>query len=305
MRVLCYIYENMADFEVTLLLHRLHQAGCQVKTVGDAANRVTAQSGMHYVPDLTLEDAAEQTLPDALLIPGGPINPQQNGICPLIQRMDAAKRLVAAICFAPQFLARAGVLEKHSFATSCSHAKMAQLGIPDFFPRAWEQDARVVKDGHILTAKGYAFVDFAEAVCRELQVADEETLHGWFEPIRGENAGMRVRDYQRLAMTTLNPELSPKEVLMNGVMGLCGESGEVIDLVKKHLFQGHPLDGTALMKELGDVAWYLAECAEGLGVKLEDILRGNVDKLRRRYPAGFSTEKSMERQENPDERLEG
>lgn len=297
MRALCYIYDNMADFEVTLLLHRLHQAGCQVQTAGDAPGQVTAQSGMHYVPDMTLKDAAEQALPDALLIPGGPINPQQNGVCPLIRRMDAAGHLVAAICFAPQFLARAGVLGERSYTTSCSHEKMAQLGISDFFPRALEQDARVVEDGHILTAKGYAFVDFAEKVCRYLQVADEETLQGWFAPVRGDAPGMLVQDYQRLAMTTLNPELSRQDVLLNGVMGLCGEGGEAIDLIKKHLFQGHPLDRQALIKELGDVAWYLAESAEGLEADLEEIMQENLNKLRERYPEGFSTERSMGRSE--------
>ena len=53
---------------------------------------------------------------------------------------------------------------------------------------------------------------------------------------------MNPNEYQKLAMTTLNKDLSKKDVLVNGVMGLCGESGEVIDLVKKHLHQGHELN---------------------------------------------------------------
>ena len=62
-------------------------------------------------------------------------------------------------------------------------------------------------------------------------------------------------------MTTLNPQLSKKDVLINGVMGLCGESGEAIDIVKKWLAQGHDLDKEKLAKELGDICWYLAETA--------------------------------------------
>ena len=108
---------------------------------------------------------------------------------------------------------------------------------------------------------------------------------------------MRADDYQKEAMQLLNPEIERKDVLLNAVMGLCGESGECADLMKKHLFHGHPLDREKLMKELGDVAWYLAEAAEGLGVNLSEILQGNLDKLHRRYPQGFSTEKSMQRQE--------
>ena len=106
---------------------------------------------------------------------------------------------------------------------------------------------------------------------------------------------MTINEYQKLAMQTLNPELSQKDVLINGVMGLCGESGEAIDIVKKWLAQGHELDKEKLAKELGDIAWYLAETAYALDIPLEDILQANIDKLRKRYPEGFSAERSINR----------
>lgn len=106
---------------------------------------------------------------------------------------------------------------------------------------------------------------------------------------------MTINEYQKLALTTLNPELKEKDILINGVMGLCGESGEAIDLVKKHLAQGHDLDKEKLAKELGDIAWYLAETAYVIGYPLEDILQMNIDKLKSRYPEGFSTERSLKR----------
>lgn len=106
---------------------------------------------------------------------------------------------------------------------------------------------------------------------------------------------MELNEYQQLAMRTLNPELSRKEVLINGVMGLCGESGEAIDIVKKHLAQGHELDREKLAKELGDVAWYLAETATAIGYSLDDICRMNIEKLKARYPEGFSAENSIHR----------
>ena len=108
---------------------------------------------------------------------------------------------------------------------------------------------------------------------------------------------MTINEYQKLAMKTLNPELSQKDVLINGVMGLCGESGEAIDIVKKWLAQGHGLDREKLAKELGDVAWYLAETAWALEIPLEDILQANIEKLKKRYPEGFSSERSQNRQE--------
>ena len=106
---------------------------------------------------------------------------------------------------------------------------------------------------------------------------------------------MTVNEYQRLAMTTLNPALDRKEVLINSVMGLCGESGEAIDIVKKWLAQGHELDKARLAKELGDVAWYLAEAATALDIPLEEILQGNLEKLKKRYLEGFDAQKSMAR----------
>ena len=107
---------------------------------------------------------------------------------------------------------------------------------------------------------------------------------------------MTIHEYQQLAMTTLNPELSEKDVLINGVMGLCGESGEAIDIVKKWLAQGHELDREKLAKELGDIAWYLAETAWALDVPLEEILQANIDKLKKRYPQGFDSNRSVHRE---------
>lgn len=113
----------------------------------------------------------------------------------------------------------------------------------------------------------------------------------------GEKYRMTINEYQKLAMTTLNPALEKKDILINGVMGLCGESGEAIDLVKKHLAQGHELDREALIKELGDIAWYLAETATVLEIDLEEVLVRNIEKLKKRYPEGFKTENSIHRME--------
>ena len=107
---------------------------------------------------------------------------------------------------------------------------------------------------------------------------------------------MTINEYQQLAMTTLNPALSKKDVLINGIMGLCGESGEAIDIVKKWLAQGHELDKEKLAKELGDICWYLAETATALDLSLEDIMTANIQKLKKRYPEGFSVEKSINRE---------
>lgn len=108
---------------------------------------------------------------------------------------------------------------------------------------------------------------------------------------------MTINEYQELAMRTVNPDLDKNQMLINSVMGLCGESGEAIDIVKKWFAHGHELDKEHLKKELGDIAWYLAEAATALDIKLEDVLTANIEKLKKRYPEGFKTQKSVDRAE--------
>lgn len=84
---------------------------------------------------------------------------------------------------------------------------------------------------------------------------------------------------------------------LNGLMGLNGEAGEAIDILKKHIYQGHELDLHHLALELSDVAWYLAVAAYAIGYDLETICQMNIDKLRARYPEGFDAELSMNRKE--------
>ena len=106
---------------------------------------------------------------------------------------------------------------------------------------------------------------------------------------------MTINEYQHLAMRTSNSV--PHDRLLNGCLGLAGESGEVCDHVKKALFQGHELDKKHLIEEAGDVCWYLAELATGMGVSLESIMKKNIEKLMLRYPQGFDPERSKHREE--------
>lgn len=109
---------------------------------------------------------------------------------------------------------------------------------------------------------------------------------------------MTINEYQKNALRTKNPVLDSTQQLTNGLMGLNGEAGECIDILKKHLFQGHELDREHMAKELGDVAWYLAVTADSIGYDLETIMQMNVDKLRARYPDGFNIEQSLHRNKN-------
>ena len=110
---------------------------------------------------------------------------------------------------------------------------------------------------------------------------------------------MTINEYQTAALRTAQTDkLTARELLLNSALGLCGESGEVADLLKKYHFQGHNLDLDHVAKELGDIAWYLAVGAYSIGYDLEKILQMNVGKLKARYPNGFSTDRSLHRAEN-------
>lgn len=112
---------------------------------------------------------------------------------------------------------------------------------------------------------------------------------------------LTANDYQRAAMRTASgmnyEDLRGEGQLLNAVMGLNGEAGECIDIVKKHLFRGHDLDRDHLAEELGDTAWYLAVCCDALGMTLEEVLQHNIDKLKARYPEGFDKARSINREE--------
>lgn len=98
-------------------------------------------------------------------------------------------------------------------------------------------------------------------------------------------------------MRTSSKKITIVEHIVNGALGLAGESGEVADIVKKAMFQGHAIDKEHIAKELGDVLWYVAETATAIGYDLETIMQMNIDKLMKRYPEGFSSQRSMNREE--------
>lgn len=95
------------------------------------------------------------------------------------------------------------------------------------------------------------------------------------------------------------PEMSYKRQMEYGLIGLCGESGEALDILKKAKYQGHHLDVEHLASELGDVLWYLNIAAHSIGYSLDDIMQINIKKLEKRFPEGyFSTHRSINRAED-------
>jgi NTP pyrophosphatase (non-canonical NTP hydrolase) len=102
-------------------------------------------------------------------------------------------------------------------------------------------------------------------------------------------------DYQAAAARTVNPSLSSEQRLVDAAAGLAEEAGEVLGLVRKHVYMRHELDRERVVRELGDALWCLAGVATSVGATLSEVAAANVEKLRRRYPDGYSDEASRAR----------
>lgn len=109
---------------------------------------------------------------------------------------------------------------------------------------------------------------------------------------------MTLEEYQAAAGRTINAKLSDHERLFDAAAGLAEESGEILGIVRKHVFQSHPLSRDKLQTELGDALWCLTIAAQSAGMTLEQVASANVAKLRARYPDGYSDVASAQRQKD-------
>ena len=98
---------------------------------------------------------------------------------------------------------------------------------------------------------------------------------------------MDFNDYQKAAKRTL---YGNEQVLTNCALGLAGETGQVVDLVKNYTFKGKNLDRTELIHEMGDVLWYLSQVAELADIPFDEVAKNNIETLNKRYPHGFTIE---------------
>lgn len=137
-------------------------------------------------------------------------------------------------------------------------------------------DPKLVKATLEVYAPIDVFVDYLEYMERE------ETMTG--------------NEYQKLAGRTINQDLDDIEQMMHSLHGMVGEVGEIHSLFQK-VYQGHEIDEEHLMKEVGDLLWFIAEFCTSLEWELEDIMKMNIEKLKARFPEGFTVDGSLHRQE--------
>lgn len=106
-----------------------------------------------------------------------------------------------------------------------------------------------------------------------------------------------LNQYQKLASRTAKSGMLLEQQAANFCLGLAGESGEVVDYMKKVIFHGHDFDRDNLKKELGDTLWYLSQLANMFDITMEEIATANIEKLMKRYPEGFNSGDSIARKE--------
>ena len=107
---------------------------------------------------------------------------------------------------------------------------------------------------------------------------------------------MQMNEYQKAAARTMNKELYREQQAYHAMHGMVGEIGEFHSLYQKS-YQGHVIDMAHLKKELGDLLWFIAEYCTAMDWTLEEVAQMNIDKLKARYPEGFSEDKSLNRKE--------
>jgi NTP pyrophosphatase (non-canonical NTP hydrolase) len=103
-----------------------------------------------------------------------------------------------------------------------------------------------------------------------------------------ERGSMNSTAYQEQTERTVAPCQTVEERLTLAALGMAGETGEVVDLVKKHLFNHKEVNVEKIKDECGDVLWYMSILLNTLGLTFEDVMQGNIEKLRRRHTNGFT-----------------
>lgn len=160
-KILCFIYDDMVDFEMTLACHLVNK---EIIPIAYEIKVIRSNSGMCYYPMATVKEALEYTDVTGLIIPGGQNDEQRQELTDLINKLNDEGKLLAAICAGPQYLARAGILVGKKYTTTLTKDKLKEYfpkALVDPFPRNTYINRNVVRDNNIITAVGNAFVDFS------------------------------------------------------------------------------------------------------------------------------------------------
>lgn len=173
-KILCFEYESMADFETALAWYML---GCEAEkemvNIGYEKAPIKAASKIQYLPEMTVKEAINLDDVDALIIPGGFERECREELIELIRKLHKDKKLICAICAAPEFLAKAGILDSHLYTTTLDEDYFKEEGIEDCFPRQNYLEEKLVRHENVITAKDTSFVDFTIEIMDYFNMFDD------------------------------------------------------------------------------------------------------------------------------------
>ncbi|MHA2297997.1 MAG: DJ-1/PfpI family protein [Candidatus Hodarchaeales archaeon] len=187
-KILCFVYDTMTDFEMTLACSFLNDFKSKtVVSFGYEKSPVKSTSGLIYNPEMTIMEAISSLNEiDGLIIPGGYDRILSTELKQLIKQFKSEKKLLAAICSAPEFLARSGVLEGKKYTTTLLPEEYSKKGEIDPFNRENFLDQSLVRDDNVITAKGSAFIDFALEILEWFNLfekySEKEELRNYLTP---------------------------------------------------------------------------------------------------------------------------
>jgi len=173
--VLCFIYDGFADFETVLTCSALNEEdNYKVTYIAYEKAPVYSSGGLKINPDKTVSEIDGLKDIAGLIIPGGGTRIHKPELEKLIKDLNEEKRLLAAICAGPEYLAKSGILNGKKYTTTKDPQSYKEENIEDPFPRDSYVETRIIQDGNIITAKGYAFTDFALKIWEYFELYDNE-----------------------------------------------------------------------------------------------------------------------------------
>ena len=180
-KILLFLYEGFAEFEITTLSWEISEhPDFEIVTIAYDMNSITSNSGFHFLPDKNVSEIVSVDNVAAIIIPGGHILDLRDELKKLILECYRENKLLGAICAGTQYLAACNLLENHVYTTSRTHERYLELKQKD--PFQWEnyREERCIQDGNIITAKGYAFNDFALAIWKFLGIiSNDNEIKEW------------------------------------------------------------------------------------------------------------------------------
>lgn len=160
--ILCFIYQKFVDFESVFTCSYLNESeDYKLVYISYDKSPVISSGGLTIIPDKTVSEISNTNNIGGLIIPGGSEREFKPELKQLIQKLNKEKKLVAAICAGPEFLAKSGILNGIKYTASIEPDYYKEKNEVDPFPRDTYVETRMIRDSNIITAKGYAFIDFA------------------------------------------------------------------------------------------------------------------------------------------------